>query len=332
MLVGAPHAARAQTLAPLFVAARGNNAAYRSAVSAWELARLRYERARIQARTVADERATELTWIGAEIAFVRATEAVYHRTVQSLYDVLEADARLQGLLFTVATARESAALAQTRYQQGLISREDRTEAALALRQAELSVQQAEWAAEDARGAFGRALGIGFDSGVHRALSPEAVFTAVSATAPVSPGQFPESRELRRARIQLDAAKEAQKLLPRNAPEFDRRIAAADVESSRRAVDEAWAAQAEERAELLRQHEALYATARLRRAQAALEEARSAVADEQYENSLISKTQRDQQHARRWSAEATALNAERRYVTAAVSLLAAANADVEEVLP
>jgi outer membrane protein TolC len=289
-----------------------------------ELAELRFEKSRIEAKRERDRLSGEATYLAALESQRRSLLDFCTAVIDAVFDAAsaEVDARIAALSATAAAEDEAGARRQ--FARGLLSEEELANAGLELRSARLSAGQAAWALEDARRQLTAATGLEWRS----TLVPAEPDFAPPADAAE---WVRNDLGLRKAEIAQQVASLDMDALPGNAAPYDRRIAEAALRKAEMAL--AQARQGSERGfhgavQTLQGQKAAIA---LRTGEVELQRALLADAERRYRRGVIARGEWDRQQVRAWTAEKAHLQALRSYLRSLVSYLVSVGADPREAL-
>jgi outer membrane protein TolC len=303
-------------LPELLTAASSVNSVYASLGLDRELAELRFEKSRIEAKKERDRLSAEATYIEV-LDFCNAV-------IDAVFDAAAADVYVRAAALSEAAAAEDAAGAGKQHERGLLSEEERANAELKHRSALLSAEEAAWALEDARRQLRTATGLEWRT----TLVPEEPDFALPAD---SVDWTRNDLGLRKARIALQVASIDMAALPGNAAAYDRRIAEAAVRKAEMALEQAGQGSERSFRSAVQTLQSQKAAIALRRGEIELQRALLADAGRRYREGAIARGDRDQQQVLVWTAEKAHLLAVRSYLRSLVSYLVSAGADPKEAL-
>lgn len=296
----------------LFTVAEEGNQEFRRLGLDFDLAVLRAERQGIQARDRLEELQAQDSTLAARSAYRRGLEEFYHAVLRRAYSVATDHLRRLVSDLQVERTTEQVRQQEARYGRGLSSQTDLMEAQIALRAARRDQQTAEWSHRDSRIAFEESTGVPWSD----------QFLPGVPTVPEGSRAEWISADLAllRAETAVATARVRRDRLPRNAPDFDRRIADAELERAVFSRDQALL-QSERRFEQLSRGLQIHGeTIRIRREELEL---RSALARESingFDRGMVTAAARDQARVQELQSRIQLLNAEHEYLVTAVTYL------------
>jgi len=318
-------AAHPDTVPELLAAASSVNPVPASLALDRELAELRLEKSRIEAKRDRDRLSAETAYLSSLESQRRSLLEFCTAVVDAVFDaaVAEVDSRIAAR--TAAAAADDEEGARRQVARGLLSEEDLANAVLAHRSALLAVGQADWALEDAFRQLTAATGLAWRS----SLVPEVPDFAPPADASE---WLRNDLGLRKAELALQMATLDRDALPGNAAPYDRRIAEAALEKAAMAL--AQARQGSERSfrGAVQTLQGQKASIALRDGEIELQRALLADAERRYRRGATARGDWDRQQVRSWTAEKARLQALRSFLRSLVSILVSTGADPKEALP
>jgi len=324
LLVMSALAAHPDTVPELLAAASSANPVPATLALDRELAELRLEKSRIEAKRDRDRLSAETTYLSTLESQRRSLLEFCTGVIDAVFDaaVAEVDARIAARSATAATDDEEGARRQ--FARGLLSEEELANAGLALRSALLASEQADWVREDAYRQLEAATGLEW----RPSLVPGIPELALPADASV---WVRNDLGLRKAELALQMATIDRDALPGNAAPYDRRIAEAALEKAEMAL--AQARQGSERGfrgaiQNLRSQKASIA---LREGEIELQRALLADAERRYRQGVVARGEWDRQQVRSWTAEKARLQALRGFLRSLLGYLVSTGADPREAL-
>jgi len=325
LLVMSALAAHPETVSELLAAASSVNPIPASLALDRELAELRLEKSRIEAKRDRDRLSAETAYLSTLESQRRSLLDFCTIVIDAVFDaaVAEVDARIAARSATAATDEEEGARRQ--FARGLLSEEDLANAGLQRRSALLSAEQAEWALEDASRQLKEATGLAWRPSLVPGV-PDVVLPA-DASAWVR-----NDLALRAAELALQVATGDADALPGNAAPYDRRIAEAALEKATMAL--AQARQGSERGfrGAVQNLQSQKASIALREGEIELQRALLADAERRYRQGVVARGEWDRQQVRAWTAEKARLQALRGFLRSLLGYLVSTGADPREALP
>jgi outer membrane protein TolC len=318
-------AAFPDTIAELLTAASSVHPVPASIALDRELAELRFEKSRIEAKRDRDRLSAETTRLSALESQRKSLLEFCTAVIDAVFDaaVAEVDARIAARSATAAADDEEGARRQ--FERGLLSEEDLENAGLEHRSALLSAEQADWALEDARRQLKAATGLEWRS----SLVPEVPDVA----PPEDAAEWLQSDlGLRKAELALQMASLDRDALPGNAAPYDRRIAEAALEKADMALEQARQGSERSFRSAVQTLQSQKASIVLREGEIELQRALLADAERRYRQGVIARGDWDRQQVRSWTAEKARLQALRSYLRSLESYLVSTGADPMEALP
>jgi outer membrane protein TolC len=317
-------AAFPDTVPELLAAASSVNPVYVSLGLDRELAELKLEKSRIEAKKERDLLSAEATYLAAMESQRKSLLEFCNAVIDAVFDAAAADVDVRTAALSEAAAAEDEAGAGKQHERGLLSEEELANAGLKHRSASLSAEQAAWALEDARRQLRAATGLEWRA----TLVPGEPDFAL----PADPVDWTRSDlGLRKAEIALQAASLDMAALPGNAAPYDRRIAEAALKKATMALEQARQSSDRSFRSAVQTLQSQKAAIALRRGETELQRALLADAERRYQRGAIARGDRDQQQVRVWTAEKAHLQAVRSYLRSLVSYLVSAGADPREAL-
>ena len=317
-------AAFPDTVPELLAAASSVNPVYMSLDLDRELAELKFEKSRIEAKKERDLLSAEATSIAAQESRRRSLLEFCTAVIDAVFDTAAAEVDVRVAALSEEAAAEDEVGASKQHERGLLSEEELANAGLKHRSARQSVEQAAWALEDARRQLRTATGLEWRA----TLVPGEPDFALPAD---SAGWIRSDLGLRKAEIALQVASLDSADLPGNAAPYDRRIAEAALKKAEMALEQAKQISERSFRSAVQTLQSQKAAIALRRGETELQRALLADAERRYQRGAIARGDRDQQQVRVWTAEKAHLQAVRSYLRSLVSYLVFAGADPKEAL-
>lgn len=317
-------AAFPDTVPELLAAASSVNPVYASLGLDRELAELKLEKSRIEAKTERDLLAAETTFIAAQESQRKSLLEFCDQVINTVFDVAAADVDVRIASLSEAAAAEEQLGAERQHERGLLSDEERTNALIKLRSTRLSVEQATWALEDARQQLRTTTGLEWRA--------SQVPVEPDFALPADSGDWTKNDlGLRKAEIALRLASLDMAALPGNAAPYDRRIAEAALRKAEMTLEQARQSSERSFRSAVQTLQSQKAAIALRLGEIELQRSLLADAERRYKNSAIARGDRDQQQVRVWTAEKAHLQAVRGYLRYLVSYLVSTGADPKAAL-
>jgi outer membrane protein TolC len=314
-----------QSISGLLESAGRENQINLSAIVDYELATLRFEKGRIEARTRLDSLNAENAYAQAQGDYRRALQSYYHDVVDALFNVATADLDLEIAVLRRDTALEQQRAAESRYRNGLVSESELLEFRLTYQTTVIEHQRLVWQTQESRQLFQNTTGI-----------PWAVGFITEPQARSSlPGDLEQWQKgdssLQRAAIALEVAQIRLSQLPGNASVFDRRIIEAEVQKAELTYQQARVNSERNYLGLLRRIQNQQAVLSIRHDELQLYRDLEQEAQVRYQRGQISLTQRDQERIRRITALKSLREAQRSYIKSLLEFAVAFELEPREVL-
>lgn len=323
-LIAVPLLTHAEGLAAVLRLAREVNETYLELQVDVELAELRYEKARIDARDRVDALTAESTYLGAQADHLRSLQSFYAEVVDAVYGAVIADYDRQVAERNEELARNEEAATEVRYRNGLVPEGDLIDARISVRSAAVEREERSWQYSDALDALADATG--------RTLEEIAIPTPPSFSPGMNVDEWIAADPgVARARIGQEIAEVRLARLPANAPEFDRMTLETELERARLATDRAINASERTYESLERRLKTLPQILTIRTEQLQLNEALHREAQERFDRGLITAVQRDQTFTRVLAARRNLVDSQKNYVRVVLEYAALAGIDPEEIL-
>ena len=323
-LIAVPLLTHAEGLAAVLRSAREVNETYLELQVDAELAELRYEKARIEARDQIAVLTAESTYLGAQADHLRSLQSFYAEVVDATYGAVIAEHDRQIAERNEELARNEEAAMEVRFRNGLVPEGDLIDTRIAVRSAAVEREERSWQFSDALDALADATG--------RTLAEIALPAPPSFSSPMNADEWVAADPgVARARIAQEIAEVRLTRLPSNAPEFDRMALETELERARLATDRAINASERAYESLERRLTTLPQILTIRTEQLQLNDALHREAQERFDRGLITAAQRDQTFTRVLTARRNLIDSQRNYVRVVLEYAALAGIDPEEVL-
>lgn len=315
MLAIAVPAAGAQTLKDLFAAATAGNQDYTVFGIDLEIAQLKRTKGEIEAKVELDRMNARSAYVAATASYRAAVLGFYNEVIDAVFAAAVAEIDVQSVGLALENAKEDRKYADSRYKNGLLSEEGYKEIDIALQAAATSKELADWTLKDAKDNVRLVAGLDWNP----ALVPEVPAFEPAATADE---WVAKDLGLERARLAEKIAALKAASLAMNASVYDRKIL--ETESLKAKVSVANAESDARRSfegatSVLRNQAALL---RIRNDEYALKETSFKDALRQYENGIISLTERNLKAISVLTARKTLLAARKNYTKSTASYLGA----------
>jgi outer membrane protein TolC len=307
------------SLAELFRAAAAANQSQATYAADLELAELRRNKADIEAKTDSDRLNAESTYLSALAEYRRANLAYFNEVVDSLFAAATAELDKEISSLRAQTAQEDRKLAQSKYNQGMISEEGLQESELALRSANTDQDLSHWNNEDAREAVQRSVGMEWNA----RLLPNAPAFKVDGT---KADWIESDTTVRRTRTALKISTLKLALLPTNSAGFDRRIQEAEVAKAKIAAQKAESDAGRAYDGILRRLENQRAVLQIRQEEIRLKSIALAETLLRYGRGLVSSNERNTQRISEMTTRKNLLLAQRSYLKTMGEVRSALGAD------
>ncbi len=216
----------------LFSLAEENSNTCKSILSDYQLAQLRAERARIEARNPQGELKAQESLINARIEYMEQLEEFYLDVLESSFAVVITGLEEEVAELQLRIADENLLQAKARFESGKIPRLELAEAEVAKRRAELELETSSWQRQDSMEDFVQTVEIEW--------SDKLLFGEPSVRSPSENVKEWKKRDstIKRAELRLERKQLEEEHLPTNAPEFNLQLASAEVEQAQSALERA----------------------------------------------------------------------------------------------
>ena len=323
-LIAVPLLTHAEGLAAVLRSAREVNETYLEMRVDAELAELRYEKARIEARDEIAAMTAESTFLGALADQRRSLQSFYAEVVDAVYGAVSADYDRQIAERNEELARIQETAVEVRFRNGLVPEGDLIEARISVRSASVEREERAWQYADAVDALADATG--------QTMEDITIDSPPSFTPRMDAGAWIAADPgVARARVAQEIAEARLARLAANAPEFDRMTAETELERARLATDRAVNASERAYESFRRRLTTLPQIITIRTEQLRLAEALYREAQERFDRGLITAAQRDQTFTRVLTAQKNLADAQRNFVRVVLEYAALAGIDPEEIL-
>lgn len=293
--------AGAQSVTQLVDRVSQNSASYQITVAEYELAMLQYE-SDIHTAVTADEQVgAELGRLLALLAYRNSITSFYHDVIDAVFDMATSSLALQAAVIDQEIAETDLAYAHARYDNGLISSSDFTEAELTYREQANSLAQAVFDEQEARSNLIGTTGLEWDTSLLPGeLGPPQLVEPAAWVAADIPHQ--------QSTLTLSKAERAADNPAGTISDFDQRSAELSLESAE--LDVQLALEASERAyrSTVRTLESDRVSLGIARERLALQQQLLTEANLRLDRGLITESQRDQQRVRLLQTDASYLEA------------------------
>lgn len=296
----------------LFTLAQDNNPEYQRLHMELELAGLRAERQQIQARDPLDRLQAVDAVLSSRIAYRAGLEVFFLSTLQAAYDVARSETNLEIADLQESLTTEQLRQVELRFERGLVADTEVISARIARRAALRDYENARWIRDDARIRFHEVTGHDWDE-VYLPRSDANTYDRADARRDWLDAHL----ELQRSMVAAEIAQRRRERLPQNAPEFDRRIAAAEVAQAESAATQTQTEASRAFEHIARRLIHLRETILIRENELTL---RNELADEfrrSFERGMATTAERDQAAIQRLQARIHLLDAEHDYYSAVV---------------